>query len=87
MLRSLSGTWGWHRTAERSYPLSDSLPLHNFVVISNNYLYKLLNRSNMAGFCFEWEEIWTLIQSNTSTHSKLAVNVSFCSCFGSLMVM
>ncbi len=57
MLRSLSGTWGWHRTAEGGHPPSDSLPLHNFVVISNNLSIQIIGPVEYGRFCFEWEEI------------------------------
>ena len=52
MLRSLSGTWGWHRKAEGGHPPSDSLPLHNFVVISNNLFIQTIEPVESGRFLF-----------------------------------
>ena len=51
MLHWWRETWQWHRRSEGNHPPSETFSLHDFVVSSNNR-YKLLNRSNKAGFCF-----------------------------------
>ena len=53
MLRSRRETW--HGKSEGNHLSSDSLSLHNFVLISNN-LYRLLNRLTTAGFYFAFKQ-------------------------------
>ena len=52
MLRSLSGTWGWHRTAEGDHPPSVPLLLHHSVVLSNDLSVQMIEPVEYGRFLF-----------------------------------
>lgn len=70
MLRSQRETWHGHGKAEGKHLSSDSLSLHDFVVMSNN-LYRLLNRLTTAGFYFAFKQTSRLLVEASPVSSKI----------------
>jgi hypothetical protein len=76
MLRLRRETLCWHGRAEGTYPPSDTLSLHDFLVSSNN-LFILLNRSNTADFCFVLGSYPASLQRHIPKGSNIGITDSY----------
>ena len=52
MLHPLRGIWRWHRNAEGDHPPSVPLPLHSFILISNDLSIRMIEPVEYGRFLF-----------------------------------